>query len=548
MRRLGLVAAALTLAACSDGEDAPRPVAAAVAVGEACLDCHDALVRSWRETGMARALEPLRPGELEGLDEVREHETGYRYRFEERKGGWWIVETREGGHRLADPIAFAIGAGNLDRSYAALRGGMLWFAPIEVVSATAKTARHAAPAPGNDITPGARMTTPITPECLGCHTDTPPPRGFPLNLAPDETWTPQGISCGACHGSVDAHVVWREAELTGADPAGEDPVLQPGRLGRVERLSICAACHLQGDARIVLDPGELGPPPPGGDLLEQRALFVAAEPTNDVGFVSQVERLVLSRCFLESEAMVCETCHDPHRSVYEESARRRVRDACLTCHTADHCTLMDDEARQGRDCASCHVRRTGVFDVARVEIHDHWIRVDPGPPGLLLMALHNGGHFERALALVDEAPGSAAARLPMYHHARGSLLERAGRLEEAGHSYEVALSLDPDLVESSINLGLLFYRLGRPKTGLRVLDDALARHPRAYGALRNRAVVRAAGGDGRGALADLRAAFEMLPQAEVAAAIASLQESLGEAAGAERMRRTAHELDPLRYP
>ena len=42
-------------------------------------------------------------------------------------------------------------------------------------------------------------------------------------------------------------------------------------------MSTCAACHLQGDARIELENARLGPPPAGGDLLATRAVFVALE-------------------------------------------------------------------------------------------------------------------------------------------------------------------------------------------------------------------------------------------------------------------------------
>ena len=89
-----------------------------------------------------------------------------------------IREEREDtpGHRLDAELAFAIGAGILDRSYVARRGQSLWFAPLEVVSTP--EGRHAALAPGHEIAPGSRFTTPITPECLGCHTDSPPPAGL----------------------------------------------------------------------------------------------------------------------------------------------------------------------------------------------------------------------------------------------------------------------------------------------------------------------------------------------------------------------------------
>jgi len=250
---------------------------------------------------MARSLQAVEFGELAGLGVVADGDSGFAYRFAEAPDGERHVlgELRANTPDFAVgyEVLFGIGSGDLDRSYAVAHGAGLWFAPLEVLAT--EHGRKAVLAPGAMIKPGARVSQPITPECLGCHTDVSPPRGYPLNATPSNVvWKPRGISCAACHGRVVAHAEFQEAELSGEDPKGPDPVLRHAELGRFERLSICAACHLQGDARIVLNGRDLGPPAPGGDLLEQRALFVAAQASDDVGFVSQVERLVLSPCFL----------------------------------------------------------------------------------------------------------------------------------------------------------------------------------------------------------------------------------------------------------
>ncbi len=573
------------------GQEASAPVSSSAAGDGAapCADCHPSIVESYRRTGMARALEPLREGELAGLASVLEPATGFRYHFEGDGSGARIVETREAqagrpSHLDSAPLVCAIGAGALDRSFVALRSGRLWLAPLEVLHGGGKP--HAAFAPSHAIQPGTRFSFPVTPECLGCHTDAPPPRDWPLNRRPS-SWQPRGISCAACHGELEPHVRFRSAELAGESPSGADPIPDLSALARERRVSVCAACHLQGDARIELEPGAPGLPPPGGDVLARRAVFVAAHAAEELGFVSHVQRLVLSRCYLESRELACESCHDPHRSLSEPREKERVRAACGRCHAdaaapattaqaAAACALPPGE-RAGRDCVSCHMRTSGVFDVAEVRIHDHWIRADPGPegargplrfpessagdwrrfawpgappvehaddPGLWLMALAHGGHLERARARLSEPPGPLAARLPMYHHVRGSLLERSGRLPEARASYEKALELDPELAEPAVNLGALLARLGEPRAGLEVLDHLLARHPQADTALRNRAIVRLELGDEEGALADLERAQALLPDAELARALAKSYRSLGDTDRARRWEDEARRLDP----
>jgi predicted CXXCH cytochrome family protein len=563
-----------------------------------CADCHPAQAAFYVETGMARALGALGAGDLGGLAPVREAGSGFEYAFEGDGASARVVESYaapgSAPRRDSAPIAFAIGAGELDRAFALLRHGRLWLAPLEVAGHGA--GRHAALAPGHSMAPGTRFAQPITPECLVCHTDRPPPRAWPLNLVTRE-WEASGISCGACHGAPEEHVRARSAELAGEE-GGADPLLAEREMSRVQRMERCAACHLQGDARIELDPRRVGPPPPGSDLLAARAVFVAREPAEggaEIGFVSQVQRLVLSRCYLESRdfprgGLACDSCHDPHRSTAEALERLHVREACRSCHgpmegaregagkRAADCALSPEERPRKSDCVACHMRKTAVFDVAGVEIHDHRIerrptlrpgakeplrfpespagdwrifewpdRPGPGPaddPGLWTMALAHGGHVERALEQLRRGPGTRAAALAMLHHVRGSLLERAGELPAARAEYERALALDPDLAEAAVNLGPVLARLGEPRAALAQLDRLVERHPLADGALRNRAALRLALGDEPGARGDLEAAMKLLPDAALAQALARLAEQRGDAASARRWSEEARALDP----
>jgi hypothetical protein len=532
---------------------------------------------------MARTLAPTLPGELDGLGPVTDGESGFHYQFARTPDGSRHVlgelQKQDVTHAVGVEVLFGIGSGTRDRSYAVGHGAGVWFAPLEVL--TRPTGRQAVLAPHAAMNPGSRFRVPITAECLGCHTNHLPPEVFPLNVRHDpRDWQPRGISCPACHGAAQAHARWQEADLEDEPLDHPDPVQFVNEFNRRQKMSLCAACHLQGDARIVLEKKALGPPAPGGDVLEARALFVAREPNHEVGFVSQVERLTRSACYLKSE-MVCTTCHNPHRTLAEETERQRVRAACQVCHASRGAEEPSNARAEGssapacsnasmpsgspsNDCATCHMPLVGVFDVAEVEIHDHYIRKDTraapkashasnlrpaesatgdwkrfqwpdgGPPpthledpGLWMMALASGGHEARARERVDEAPGETAAGLPMYHHVRAGLLESMGRRAEARRSYEKALALDPVLAVSAINLGLLLGQDGELQAGRQRLDAVLERHPLAVGALRNRAVLRGMEGDGPGALEDLERAFQAKPSAELARVLAGLCRSQG---------------------
>ncbi len=246
--------------------------AAPQAVDDArCIDCHPAETSGWRAGGMARALGPIVEGEFDGLGQVVEGDTGFSYRFEAGGDGARLLESylREGAEPKqtnAWPVAFAIGAGELDRSYAVEIDRRWWYAPLEVL--VSESSRSVL-APPHSMFPGSRASLPVTPECLACHTDSLPPMGYPLNRSVDSlVWEPTGVSCGACHSGALAHADWREDDLSGEDLVGEDPLLSHGDFTREQRMSACASCHLQGDARIELEPNRFAIPAAGLDVLD----------------------------------------------------------------------------------------------------------------------------------------------------------------------------------------------------------------------------------------------------------------------------------------
>jgi len=596
MSREGIVRSALRLATFFVGTFTLATASRASEPGERCRSCHPIQVDGYRATGMARALGPLMPGELDDVLPALERSGEFAYRFESGGSSARIVESlvrQERGQEVrrdtdSSPILFAVGAGILDRSFVVRRGELMRFGPLEIVPDPAKSKPRAQISPGHAIQPGARWTVAIAEECLRCHTTNLPPRDYPYDLAPPADWQPSGIDCETCHARSSQHADWQSARAAGTSATTTDPITSSANARRTG-FEACARCHLQGDALLSIAAPLRGIPGPEADLFTQRAVFVAAEPGSEIGFVSHVERLVLSACFLatrerEIGALLCTTCHDPHRSSTDAIEREHVRNACSKCHAsgdvdggASNACSLPTKDRADRSCVDCHMRRTGVFDVAGVEIHDHRIeRRAPPPspraplrikgardgsiarfsssgetstnrevdPGLWLMAFLDIGRRDLAWSLAAREPGAVAAALPSFHHLRAGLREEHQDFVGAEADLRRALTLDPGQSESSVNLGALLLGRKREREAVDVLTRVLERHPRSDGALRNRGVAYLSVGQFTKALSDLEAAQRINPLAPIARLLSQIYDRQNQPELARRWSETARTLEP----
>ena len=114
------------------------------------------------------------------------------------------------------------------------------------------------------------------------------------------------------------------------------------------------------------------------------------------------------------------------------------------------------------------------------------LQADPanGPAwySLGLVAL-NGGERAAALRLCEQGVAHAAGFAPL-HHLHGTVLQALGRNDEALHSYDAALALQPDFVDVLLNSGALLRSLHRHHEALERFNRILQTdpdHPAALG-------------------------------------------------------------------
>jgi Tfp pilus assembly protein PilF len=395
VRRAAGALAFVLLAACGGrtGRDATPPTDApflnqapgvAYVGSEACRPCHAETWSTFSHTGMGMSWYPLTPDRA--IEDWTTHNTyevkatGLRYRMFRRGDRFFMRQSLVdvGGREVAvdeRELTRVVGSAHHSRTYLVNVGDKLFQAPMCWYTKDALW----------DLCPGYEQNNDyfsreIDRTCVFCHNARmerlPGARNAYVQPIPD------GIDCERCHGPGALHV---ERWARGETPTGKgDPaIVNPRRLTARLRMQICFQCHL-GDSksteRVARVDTALEDWRPGLPITSVMVPFRFAQATpHDFGLSAQVDRLLLSRCYRESQGRLeCVTCHDPHVTVYR---RDRPPDfftsKCLSCHARQACgapAAARNATSPSDDCVQCHMRKGEPSDHRHAKFTDHWIR------------------------------------------------------------------------------------------------------------------------------------------------------------------------------
>ena len=551
-----------------------------MAEAASCFPCHQKIVRKWSHHGMADAMGPLA---LERLPATPSAEwtsskadgVSYRVTGSSKKGPWEMQMSR-----LNFPLNFGtqrnmrsqevvgrVGAGIRVMSLINGESGRWFFGPLEYVSNQGWEL-----APFEHFTAGTGLGMRITPDCLECHTSAPLQNNYPYHFMQQQVL--KGIGCSACHGNTKQHV----AQMT-AHPESEDTrIVHPGLLEPIQQMDICARCHLEGDARIEMLPPAHPDFQPGDDLLARRAVAVSTNPGEDFGFVSQTNRLALSACFQNSTSMTCTTCHDPHYPMRLQSEERKNK-SCLKCH-AD--SQLHQTPQKG-SCVECHMPQRRPFDLDKVTIHDHYIRIPKEPTllpalrdnesllgpwkffsyrgksqlsqgedaALLAMIYQNHGNSEKANGYWKTANqlgwGKTLQALPMAHFMYGRTLADSAQTNLAEKAYAEALFLNPGFAEARMNLAWTFLEQGKTADAILLAKELADAHPMAEAPWNLQMLAAEQQGKSEEAFYLLQESLQRYPEQPILwAHLAEILEKQGQKAEAARAKARSEVLGGLR--
>ncbi len=460
----------------------------------ACAPCHAEIFQAYSATPMARSSGSVTTTIPPGSFRHAESKTEYRI-----QSSGLVIATR-GALKMERQLDYVIGSGVAGRSYLYSRDRFLFQAPVTWYSQQARW----------DVSPGyetdrvSRWNRPVKPECLNCHSSQIRFSRAYQNRYAEPPFAQQGVGCERCHGPGSEHV------------QGNATIVNPAKLEPAKRDSVCAQCHMSGEARIDRTRRHWMDYRPGARLSDFAAYFVY-DGTSKLKATSYVEKLSGSQCKIGSgDRLWCGTCHDPHRVPAPERRAAWYRAKCLSCHATDSCG-------RGGDCTSCHMPKSKVVDVGHGVLTDHNIPKRPGAITgarnlwkLTPFSVNDRGDRELGLAYAelffqsgDQRQEREAIRLLSavaldreVQLALANLYEQRGDFTQALTLYSKGRD-DPGLTPVLVNLGVYFGLNGRMNEAIAVWKGVLNQDPCLIEAAQNLQKAFNAAGDIAG-IEDLR--------------------------------------------
>ncbi len=558
MKRFAGAIALATLVACGgEPERGQPPVSEATFVGGAtCRPCHAETWSTYSHTGMGRSWYPLADAPvIENWttgNTLDVNATGLRYRMFRREEKFFMRQSlvdAKGRETAVDEreLVWVVGSGNHSRTYLVTDGAKLFQAPICWYTKDALW----------DLCPGYEQNNDyfareIDRTCVFCHNARMERLPGTRNAYAEPI--PHGIDCERCHGPGQLHVDrWAQGET----PTGQgDPaIVNPKRLTAKLRMEICFQCHL-GDSKSTERVGRydaaLEDWRPGWPITKGMVPFRFSETTpHAYGLSAQVDRMLLSRCFVLSEGRLeCVTCHNPHVTVYRKDRPPDFFTAkCLGCHANDACTAPT-KTRQATsppdDCVRCHMRKGEASDLRHEEFTDHWIRrridepsqprrtfgIEPYLPDELaaLPPADRAFYTGRAVSLRALSVPPVVQR-SMWPEAErsfreaialgfaqadgwfflGKALQAQGKHRDAAEAFAAAHAKDPSSHDAAFAHGQSLLRQKRTRDAEHIFDAMIRDHSNSAAPYAELARSRAQRGDFVGALDLYRKAIEREP-------------------------------------
>ena len=318
---------------------------------EACASCHKNIYDSFIKTGHFTTSQLADAENVKGSFE--QGKNTFRYNpalfvsMNKTDSGLYEVENSNGSDTLSGRMNIIIGSGTRGQTYLSWSANHLFQLPVSYVSSVHEWVNS--PGDSNHVI----FRRPVNARCLECHATYADVSSSPLT-GRQEQFDPKkimyGIGCEKCHGPAAKHVEWQT----------ENPketiakyIVNPEKFSKKISLDLCRLCH----------GGKMGNIKPAftftsGDKLQDDFIMDELGHTSNADVHgNQYSLLANSKCFRNSEAMTCVTCHNAHAA--ERGNVALFSQKCMACHNKEHGTFCTTNTLTisaiGANCIDCHM-------------------------------------------------------------------------------------------------------------------------------------------------------------------------------------------------
>lgn len=343
------------LTQCIDKESGPVVIRNAdgeqFAGSEKCAGCHKNIyedhIRTAHYLTSRKADEKYIKGSFENGKNKFSFNKSVAVVMEKRKDGFYQVEYFKDDEKKAKRFDIVVGSGTMGQSYLYWLDHHLFQMPITYFSA----ANEWSNSPG--FPDKVVFNRVITSRCLECHTT------FAKTISEPDTELERfdnnriifGVDCEKCHGPAAKHVAFQTENPQ--EKKGEY-IINPGKLSRQQNLDLCASCH----------GGRLQKTKPSftfeaGDALSDYFIVdtTAPKPANIDVHGNQYGLLRASKCFILTNTLTCNTCHNTHKT--EKGNVALFSQRCMSCHNTEHGKVCKMQKTLGdvitTNCIDCHM-------------------------------------------------------------------------------------------------------------------------------------------------------------------------------------------------
>lgn len=311
-----------------------------------CKSCHADIYNSYQHTAHQLTSAPGEKKFIKGSFESGQNMVYYspydRVAMEDRDSGLYQTSYYKNEAKQSARMDMVIGSGTKGQTYLYWNNYSLFQLPVSYFTA----ANSWANSPGNND--AIVYNRPVFARCLECHAT----YAKQLNSNGSQFAKSQivyGVTCESCHGAAAKHVQYQQAH-----PSVKDAkfIINPGKLNRLRQIDQCGLCHsgIQQNIQPVFTFI------PGDTLAHFYKENEDSALVNDV-HGSKVSLLEKSACFIKTNTLTCNTCHNTHQNQRGNMAMFSTK--CMNCHTeANHnfCKMAPAIGEAIKtNCIDCHM-------------------------------------------------------------------------------------------------------------------------------------------------------------------------------------------------